>query len=657
MTNKDLNNLPLETSLVDCFKIIGRNDDSFIESYVAKSKLDESEQDFFVVIEVLNQDIDGDEIADSLVETFRKHFYEESTLDDYARFEEALKYVNDVARDIQANGVPLYQLNIAIAALSKDTLYLTQSNDAEIYLVRGGHLSNISEGLSVGKRKEHSDLFENIATGVLEKGDSVIFSTARLIRYLSQAELARLFHYKDVEVALGNLEDAISTDVLGRIGVLGLKVMSPLVVIPDEELALAESRNPLDKLDKVKFFAKKSLKYSKELFASISELVVFLKKFISGKKVKIDSLKHRKPVLILSGVLLVLFFGFLLNMTGVFTSSSKKENLVLLDQAKSIIASARSEQDRKRASQLLLNAESKLTEVYTTKSLKSEADEVSDELNEVKALIDNLVVLNELPVFADISAKRSNANIIGMQRYLNNYYAFDDARLYEFIGSLVKEPVDLIDQGVIKAGVSFEDTESLVFLTDQTRIREYTSGVVKYMDTEDAVFKPGNAIAAYGSRVYILDNITGQIWKYQRRRDSYSKAEPALNNIDNAKVKTAVSFAIDGSVYLLYKNGTIERYYAGSLDPEFEFELKPLSRINSANYIYTDSDFPYVLVMESATKKIFQYYKDQQNGNLRYMRQYYFEDLDSITGFIADVANRRLLVSDKNKVYNTELLN
>jgi hypothetical protein len=653
----DNNTNSQEKSLSDQFKVIGRNEDSFIESYVAHGSVNESEFEFFVICEVLSDSETSDEIADSLVETFRKHFFEESSLDPYTRFEEALKFVNDVARDIQVNGVPLYQLNMAVAVLKDDILYLTQANDAEIYLIRGGVVSNISEGLSVGKRKEHSDLFENIATGNLEKGDVVLFSSARLIRYVSQNELGRFFHFKNLESGLSELDEAITTDVLGRVGVLGIKVEKALVEITQIENVVnikPKSKDILANLNYYKARAHKGLKIANE---SLFEFRIFVSKFLSGKNVKIDSLKHKNTVIGLSVVVGIFFLYFVFTVTGILDSPSKKANMALLEESRTIIASAKSEPDRDRAAQLILSAESKINEASETKSLASEIEEVLVQLNEVKSVVDNLVVLNDLPVYADISQKRSDANIIGLKKLLNSYYAYDSKRMYEFIGGLVKDPVNLVDQGEVKSGASFLDSESLVYLTADNKIREYDTGVVKFMDTEDVDYKPASQILTYGSRLYLLDKTAGQIWKYQRRRDSYAKAEPTLNNVDIEKVKKATDFALDGSVYLLFADGTLEKYYAGSLVPDFEVSSKPLSPISSANSIFTDLDFPFVFVMDSSAKKLYQYYKEPQSETLNYLRQYYFEDLSELTGFIVDLPNRRILVSDKNKVYNTPLLN
>jgi hypothetical protein len=645
------------TSFKSEFQIIGLKEDSFIESYVAEVVAGTENRDFFAVLEIFNSDVDLDHVADALIETFRKHFYESEIQDPYTRFEESLKFVNDVARDFQSNGLPLHQLNMAIAALVDDHLYLSQANDAEVYLLRGGIVTNISEGLSVGKRKEHSDLFENIATGNLEKNDIVLFSTSRLMRYVTQSVLYRFFQPKNVKEGLTELSDSIKNDVLGRVGVLGVKfeeVFHPNAIkssLLDLEIEQVDNKFKA-KLLLVKRYSQISFNFLKE---TTLEFVSFVNKFFAGKNVKLDNFRHKKAILISAGVSFGIFIFLLLFLTGLLESPTTKNNRELVVQAASIVSSAKSEEDKNRAAQLLISAESKLTEASNSSGLRGEIEEVQNEISTTRSLLDNLLVISEPQVFADISSKRSTVNLLGLQKIANAYYAFDNERIFEFIGSLVKDPINLIDStGTLIAASSFSDVESVVFLLKNDKLKEISGGVVKYMDTDDEIYKPGIDIFSYGSRVYILDNTVGQLWKYQRKRDSYAKSEPSLNNIDTEKVKSAVAVAIDGSVYLLYKNGEIEKYYAGSKENAFEIETPPLTKIENATDIYTEFDFPYVLVLDGTAKTVYQYYKNPRTDNLKYIRQYYFEDLDKITGFMVDYSNKRLLVSDEQKVYATE---
>lgn len=654
------------------FKIIGLTEDSFIESYVAEieeinSKLRTVNADFFLIIEVLNNEFATDEVADAIVETFRKHFYEAKDLDSYTRFEEALKFVNDVARDIQSNGLPLYQINVAIAALIQGNIYLSQANDAEIYLLRSGVVKNIAEGLSVGKRKEHSDLFENIATGNLDKNDVILFSTARLMRYIPQSDLSRFFYSKNVDSGLENIDDAIRTEVLGRIGVLAVKFnefpnYNSVGEMQTDDLSDTDEKSSIFTSLKAKkgIYLKlrknvpKYLKFAHESYLEFSE---FLFNFFTGKRFKLDTYKHKYAVIATSALLFFIFLLFILYSAGVFISPSAKENKELLNQAAQIISNARSESNKQRAANLILSAESKVLDASKSKSLKTEVAKLTSEINDIKSMIDNLIVLKDLQLVADISVKRFDVSIQGLLKLGNAYYVHDGKRLYEFINDFVKDPATIMEQGKVIAASSFTESDSLIFYSDDNKIKEYASGVNKYMDTEDGIYKPASKLMAYGTRIYLLDTTAGNIWKYQRKRDSYGKAESALNNVDNEKIKKVVSMTVDGSVYLLYPNGDIEKYYAGSIESGFSVEVKPLIAAKIPAEIYTEVDFPYLMMADYKNKKIFQYYKDPKSKNLQYDRQYAFESLDELTGFAIDYASKRLYVTDKSKVYLTTFLN
>jgi len=328
-----------------------------------------------------------------------------------------------------------------------------------------------------------------------------------------------------------------------------------------------------------------------------------------------------------------------------------------LSQAEQIIDNARSEPDKQRAANLILSAESKVLEVAKARSFKDEAAKVTSEIEEVKSMIDGLVVLEEVTLVADVSVKRFDVSIKGLLKLGNAYYVHDGKRLFEFINDFVKDPATILEQGEVITSSSFTDSDSLIFYSSDNKLKEYSKGVNKYMDTEDGNYKPANKIMAYGSRIYLLDSTAGNIWKYQRKRDSYGKAESALNNVDNEKIKKVVSMTVDGSVYLMYPNGDIEKYYAGSKVEDFSVEVKPLLAPKNPAEIYTEVDFPYLLLADYENKKIYQYYKDPRSENLKYQRQYLFETLDELTGFTIDFASKRLYVTDKNKVYLTTFLN
>ena len=86
----------------------------------------------------------------------------------------------------------LCKINAIIAVQDDQNLHLTQSGEGETYLVRNNKLTVVSEGLSVRKTEE-SDVFMNIASGEISVNDTLIFTSIRLLRYLTAQQIADIF--------------------------------------------------------------------------------------------------------------------------------------------------------------------------------------------------------------------------------------------------------------------------------------------------------------------------------------------------------------------------------------------------------------------------------------------------------------------------------
>ena len=212
------------TDLKTEFIIIGKEKDSFIESYIGEPLVETDKNEYFlIVIELLHKFLEGETIAETITETFRKTFYQSAEVDNFRRFEDALKAVNKEINKLETeSGLSLKNINIAIVALVGNELLLSQSNDAEVYLIRKGYLSVISEGLSTGYAKPGEDLFKNISSGNLNDGDQVLLCSGRVLRYITKTEFGKIFYGKNLEIGLTNLQDSLTTEVLGRLGILGM---------------------------------------------------------------------------------------------------------------------------------------------------------------------------------------------------------------------------------------------------------------------------------------------------------------------------------------------------------------------------------------------------------------------------------------------------
>lgn len=84
----------------------------------------------------------------------------------------------------------------------------------------------------------------------------------------------------------------------------------------------------------------------------------------------------------------------------------------------------------------------------------------------------------------------------------------------------------------------------------------------------DALAQSALAIGTYQGRLYVLDPVRNQIWRYQPEGDSYPyPPEQYFTSAPPKRLDDAVDMAIDGNVYVLYEDGTILRFLGGEVQP------------------------------------------------------------------------------------------
>ena len=163
------------------------------------------------------------------------------------------------------------------------------------------------------------------------------------------------------------------------------------------------------------------------------------------------------------------------------------------------------------------------------------------------------------------------------------------------------------------------------------------------------------AVSSYFGNFYILDPQAGQILRYLPGAEGYT--EPAQYYFpDDVKVNLAgaVDMAIDGSVYVLYADGTVNKFEGGG---PVEFQMgdidRPLSR-PTAIYTAPDDVTRYVYVADAGNRRVVQLNKDGH-----FVRQFKPRDensvsfdtlqsifVDELTGKLYFLNNRALYIAN-----------
>lgn len=652
------------------FIFIGKGDESFLEnySYELSEDPDGSGGRIFMALEILNNQAEAEDLGEAIFANFKQKFYEDLNTDAFDRFEAALKAANSVIETLKEEKVSRFigNLNIAIGAVTDGNLYISTTGDAEVYLIRKRFVSIVSEGLA---GESNNETFVNIANGTFEGADRVVFSSSRLLRYITKAELGKIFSdpvaSRNIGDALTNLQDFLMTEMLGRSAVIGLAVSQAeekAGSVFEEEIGGSQSwlSALFARIPKPKFLEGFSLAEKLPGFAKIGERLKILAKGLLARKELIESkpkihfsekmTKERMLILIIT-LLVVLVGGIFWIRTRGNQKRQIAEQQAKLNYARELIndASTVGQFDKPKASDLLAVSEKEAMEVLNSRFLRAEAVKILDDIQKFKDNLDDVKRISEPNVLVDFSEKRSTVSALGLLALKDRLYGFEYNALYEIVLDKLQDILTISDIETIILGADFADQNSLLFLTRTGKMIEYKDARFALINTKDGIWKKGIDMKSYSDRVYILDPERNQIWRYPRLRDSF---DAATTYNQNADLKSGVAFAIDSSVYVLNSDGTITYLYQGQKQ-EYPLRRPPLNAVIAPTRIYTNADLSYLFVLEPSKQRILLFRKDLKNGGAQYQTQYIFEK----TGVLRDlmIADNRLYVMDDKKVYFVNL--
>lgn len=633
------------------FLFIGRDEGNFVENYgYDLGEGNEASGKIFINLEIQNNPVEAEGISESIFDSMRKVFFAEPDKDPYARFEDAVKAVNKALADIKNSKPSKYigNLHVLIAAIVGNNLFLTQRGDAEAYLIRKRLCTTISEGL---QDESSEDFFGNIASGSLEPGDYILLSSTRLLRYISKNDLAKISSSKNLIASLGELKDFLSAEILSKVGMTGV-VLSP---VAGADLSVEEKGQITSHLTKEEYQG--SQKPSRNSTAVLKDMVGKLTRSVDDLRSKIVSDRQNRSAssgiatkIIIGAVAVFVFLG-----GGVWWLKAKSDEQKVIDQYDDVLTTVREEIasaetngqfNKEHAGQMLADAEKKALEVLNSGYHRSKANEYLQNIQDTREKLDG-VIRPKTSVLVDLSQKRQNVSALGLLFLKGTLYAYEYNALYPIILDKVQDPLSIDENEEIIAGTAYADANSLLFFSKAGKVVEYKDGRMTFVDTTDSAFRKGVAVNSYRNNFYILDADANQIWKYIRRRDKFDVAQGY--NI-NADIKNGISFAIDGSIYVLQKNGTITKLYSGNTE-SFPIKNSPLEPLTNPTKIFTELDMRAIYVLEPSAKRVVLYEKDDKTGGATYKNQYVFDELDDLRDLFFDKDTNKLYLLDASKVY------
>lgn len=613
--------------LADTFSV-ARDSSHFVQLKTLKSP--RTEDQVWVAFKIEGDTKYARSTMQDMIDTLDEVFFDHLEVDVYERFERALKEVNLTYKTLKEKRGPksVGSVSAIIAVFSGNELHLTQTADAEAYLIRKGKLSLISEGLS-GRSEE---LFVNIASGELLPEDKIIFSTSRLLRLATHTQLAQMCS-EGVTEAL----DAIRELVLG-----------------DNELSIGVTCLSTKLPHRGSAAAKGSGKGS-QVLATIGDYLGRAFSFVQ-KKAKLGGGKlpmEKSNILIAIGVIaivLILSISFLLSSR--HDSQLRDEYKVRIEAMNQDLHVANTKgyaNDKETANAILDKVEIDAKAILDSKYFRAEALALLDKVQATRDSINNTKRLGELAPFVNISSKRENVEALGFVNLDDNFYVYEYNALYEVILDQVLDPRTIDETEVVVDGAAMEDQGVIALMTQAGRIIEYYDGQFEFANTSDETWKSGVDLAAYGRNLYLLNPADNQIYKYSRSRGNYSSATEY--NLD-ANLTGAISLAIDGNIYVLKEDGDIIKIFKGE---QQSFAIEDLATdISGATLIFTLPEHKNMYIFDPENRRVV-YAEKEVGAGARYMGQVYFEELPDVQGIYVDKKEDKLYLLTKKAIYQVEI--
>ncbi|MDP7247759.1 MAG: hypothetical protein QF741_04000 [Candidatus Peribacteraceae bacterium] len=598
-------------------------------------------------------------------ETMIKHSLLETDGDAGDRLDGTLKEINGLLKGfLVAKTIDDIHAIIAIQGLD-DMLSVSHAGTAEGYIIRGGQASQITEYT----RGKTTPAFIHIASGSIESRDVVVFSTQRLLRTVTPAQLAKLSQRGDqlIEELTAELESEKEKSALAVIRSEARKgeVEKKVKALPPRSSRRRRRRSP-SRIPQFSGVADVLISVSSRVRDSVPsfEVVNRLRELPSVLLADMKNPKKKKKahMLTLAGVVVVfLVVWAVVNLaTTTQNGQSRAELEQMIEQVDTDIKTAENRYlagDTDSANTILERAEATAKQVMDHESgrYRMEALDLLDRIRLKNEDINNITRFSPR-VVVNLSAKNSDVSATGMIGLKDGELIVHDKQdLYRVVLNAVDEPDRLAEEELIVDGDFFDRMQTLLFQLSDNSIVEIINGQTTSMKTEDpAGWIAGSALKTYLRFLYVLSPENNQIYKYERLSNRYSA--PSEYNI-NGDLGNALDFAIDGNVYVLKEGGEIVKLFRGESRP-FVIRHLPEGALEGVTRIYKSPEDGNLYLLNSEGSRIIVATDGGATGESAYIRQYILEgeQVGELKDLYVGPEQLRMYVIDGKRVYAVDLV-
>jgi len=633
----------------------------------------------------------------------KKEYYRASERSTELALRESLRKANEFLSDESQKGNVNWLGNLSFVALSlKDSTFnFTTVGNLKTFLLREGEIFDIGKNLEFQEIEPYPlKIFGNTVSGKLASEDRIIVLSKDIFDFFSDqnliAEIAELeeIEEKKLKSLLKNKENLLGAgsgiclliDLKKELKAQNMqKKERGLGLSPTEHLTFEKiipfsfsgvfSKRPRLKLTKPLFKMKfPVLKLPTLSLARISRIpklpklkLKLFKKIlprfekISIPQIRIGSVKRtagtfkiserlKRNLIIISVLILILLLG-----NFIFSLQKEKEvkrAQVFIEELKSEMLLAEGAlilKDEGRASNLYQQTLQKiLPQIKVGGTLEKEFSELKEEIEGKLFSLNKLEKISEPETFFNFEGLKFIPQKMVIARQKLYFFSLTSTSIYQI--SIEEKTGDFVETGKkISLSAPVENRKTLFYSRPDTlSLFQDTNFLQSFSLKQVYPDFHFNDFSTYKSNLYFLDSEKGEIIRYLLKEGERELSGDRWLTSNQKKSVGAVSMSIDGSIWILNNENTIDRFYAGQYQESLVLDFFPYPK--GFSKIFTSPTLPYLYLLEPVQNRIVVLDKTG-----RIIKQFQSEKFDNLKDFSVSGNGKVIYILNGLKVYQVKL--
>lgn len=501
--------------------------------------------------------------------------------------------------------------NIVMAALWGNVLYLAKLGVAAVYLLRGEEIKAISP-------TEEAQI--SVASGFVESGDVVILGSPKFKEH---------FPPQFLRGSLDRLEEVIE-GLPDKSNLVGLIIRLDLKEVPS----------------------------GKELIQFAFPIQSFWQAFFGKFKASVLKLKEifrqKREFSFLFLLVFLFLFSAALTMRKRRDERIKREVAKLWQESDENLKAAADliDLNNKRARELLEAAEDN-TQRMGVLGARTQAEEALKKIKEVRQELDKLVTIKPYLLY-DFKIQDSGSKPSSLTGGRGVLFVSDPETNSLFRLDIKASPVrvERLGEGEVKRPLKTDFYKNTLYGLDKNGLfrlpleGSFEGSLVKVSEEQGEV----QDLRVYFGNVYLLVPSTSKLLKYAALEEGYAEGVDWLK--EDFDLSSVLSLAIDGSIYLSFKDGRVLKFTLGKRE---EFNLVGLpAPLSHEVYLFTSGNLPFLYLLDKEKGRVITVSKDGI-----YQQQYLLSseggDLGDLRSFWVSPEGEKLYLLAGSRILEVDL--